>query len=345
MSTLSKAPRAALLLATLAACLPVTQAASLRVITDVWGGSGNGNIAQGCTTYAPIADLSTFFDGGGFRVLGGNTACGYTGVTSDQSATSGSLLSQQTLAPVAMDTVGGSFQGSAGARASFGSLGVSAHGILVGTTSGGTSATVATGAAFFQDTLSATSPFVTPSAPGFVRYVFALDGSLSAGAAQNGSTSVQLNLRQATGPVYGLGRLGAPGQGVGTFSAIDSDPSGWTLGFGSVSGAGLFGTTNHVPFFGDVDLPMVWGAPWEVQVGLLAMTGRTGDASFMSTAKLVDIQLFDGAHQRITDFTLSAASGTDYLSASAVPEPQTWALLALGLVPVLRRRERARSAA
>ncbi len=50
------------------------RAQSLRALTDIWGGSGNGSIAQGCTTYAPIADLGAFFNGGGFRVLGGNAA-------------------------------------------------------------------------------------------------------------------------------------------------------------------------------------------------------------------------------------------------------------------------------
>jgi len=86
-------------------------APSVRTITDVWGGTSNGNIAQGCTTFGPIPDLSAFFNGSGFRTLGGNTASGFTGVTSDQTATSGALLVNQVLPPVSIDSSGSSFGG------------------------------------------------------------------------------------------------------------------------------------------------------------------------------------------------------------------------------------------
>ncbi|OYU72495.1 MAG: hypothetical protein CFE45_39955, partial [Burkholderiales bacterium PBB5] len=139
----------------------VASAASLRTVTDVWGGNGNGNIGQGCTTYGPIPDLGSFFNGGGWRVLGGNVACGYTGVTADLSAANGLLLAQQALPPVALDNSGSTFQGTTGARAAYGALGVAASGIHVGTT-GGTTAVFAAGAAFFQDSLTATSPLIAP---------------------------------------------------------------------------------------------------------------------------------------------------------------------------------------
>jgi probable HAF family extracellular repeat protein len=321
-------------------------AASLRTITDVWGGSGNGNIPQGCTVFGPIPVLGSFFNGGGFRVQGGNVACGYVGVTADLTAASGPLLSQQTLAPVPLDGVGSSFQGAAGARASYGSLGVSASGVQVGGSSG-TSATYSAGAALFQDTLTASSPLVAPSAPGFVRYVFRMDGSLFTPAGQGGGASVQLNIQQAGGQNFGLGRLQVQSGDPAIFSAIDGSPAGWTLGVGSISGAGTFGSTVHVPFFGDVDLPMNWGSPWDLTVGLLAQSQHTANASFMASAQLVDIQLFDAAHQRINDFSLSAASGTNYLA--PVPEPASGALVVVGLLAVggwaRRRRHFAKSAA
>lgn len=318
---------------------PMANAASLRALTDVWGGSGNGNIAQGCTTYGPIPDLGAFFNGGGWRVLGGNVTCGYTGVTFDQTVAVGPLLAQQTLAPVALDNGGSTYAGAASARAAYGSLGVASSGVHAGPISGGTTATLSTAAAFFQDTLTATSPLVAPSAPGFVRYVFSMGGSLSAPLGQRGAAGVQLNIQHGSGPVLGLGRLAVQAGDPGMFSAIDGGPGTWSLGVGSVSGAGLFGSTLHVPFFGDVDLRMTWGSPWELNVGLLAQTAHTSDASFLSTARLVDIQLFDAAHQRISDFTLSAASGTDYLAAT-VPEPPAWVLWVLGLLgAALRRRQ------
>ncbi len=315
-------------------------APSVRTITDVWGGTSNGNIAQGCTTFGPIPDLSAFFNGGGFRALGGNTACGFMGVTSDQTAASGALLVNQVLPPVALDNLGSSFGGAAGARASFSSLGVSAQGVLAGNTSG-TTASVATGAAFFHDTLTATSPQVAPSAAGFVRYVFSMDGHLAAPA---GQASVKLDIQQDGGPVYDLGRLGALTGDLGTFSAIDGSPSTWVLGPASVAGAGTFGSTIHVPFFGDVDLPMVWGNPWNLTVGLLAQTNRSADASFMASAKLIDVQLFDSAHHRIDTFTLSSASGTDYLNpqVGAVPEPASWALMLMGTAALVAARRRAK---
>jgi hypothetical protein len=328
------------LLATLAlGLLPSAHASALRIITDAWGGNGSGDIAAGCTTYTPIPTLQAFFGGGGFRAVGGNVACGYLGVTSDQTAVAGPLLASQTLLPVPLDTAGSSFRGTASARASYGLLGVAAQGLLAGAPGaiGGTSAVVATSAAFFQDTLSASSPLVAPSEAGFVRYVFSLDGSLSSEAVSNGETSVQLNLRQSLGPSYGLGRIGALGSGMGTVTAIDSDITSWVLGPGSASGAGEFGSTLHVPFFGDVDLPMIWGNPWDVEVGLLATTHRSADASFMSSARLVDIQLFNSAHERIDNFSLSSASGTDYLGDVSGPVPvpvpvaPSWALLLLGL--------------
>jgi len=324
---------------------------SLRTIADVWGGTSNGNIAQGCTTFAPIADLSAFFNGGGFQALGGNAACGFVGATSDQSAASGSLLDHLGLPPVPLDASGSTYAGAADVRASFGSLGVGTQSTLVGS-SGGTSATVSTAASFFHDTLSASSALVAPAAAGFVRYVFSLDGSLSSSAVQAGSAGVQLSIQQNGGQVQGLATVSAQGGDLGFFSAIDSDRSTWALGAGSVSGAGVFGSTLHVPFFGDVDMPMVWGTPWELTAGLMALTNRSADASFMASAKLVDIQLFDAAHQRITDFSLSAASGTDYLHAAAVPEvpaapavpePATWALMLLGFAAVAAVRRRAMS--
>lgn len=324
----------------LAAAAPGAHAASVRTITDVWGGSGNGNIAQGCTTYGPVPDLLAFFGEGGLRVLGGNIACGYAGGSDDQTQPAGPLLSHQVLGSTALDGAGSSYQGSASARATFGSLGVAAHGVLSGTPNG-TSARNAAAAAFFHDTLSATSPHIAPSAPGFVRYVFEMDGSLLTGT-PFGTASVQLGLRQSAGPVVTLGRLSVLPNAPAQFSAIDASSAGWTLGSGSLSGAGSFGSTVHVPFFGDIDLPMVWGDPWDVEVGLMALSALTADADFLSTAKLVDIQLFDAAHERVTDFTLSAASGTDYLGAApppvGVPEPPAWALAGLALLALAARR-------
>jgi len=90
---------------------------------------------------------------------------------------------------------------------------------------------------------------------------------------------------------------------------------------------------------------MVWGNPWNLTVGLLAQTNRSADASFMASAKLIDVQLFDSAHHRIDDVTLNSASGTDYLNphVGTVPEPASWALMLTGAAALLAaRRHRAK---
>lgn len=71
-------------------------------------------------------------------------------------------------------------------------------------------------------------------------------------------------------------------------------------------------------------------APGPLRVGLQALTGHTAEASFLSSARLVDVQLFDALHNRVVDFSLSAASGTDYLA--AVPEPQAGTFWTQGLL-------------
>jgi len=329
-------PFTSLVLAAAALFTHAASAASLQTITDVWAGNGSGDIAAGCTTYGPIPDLLHFFNGGGFVVLGGNTACGYTGVTSNLTQATGPMLTSQTLPPVVMDGAGSSYGGAASARAGYGSLGVAASGVFTGTT-GPTSAVYATSAAFFRDTLTASSPLATPGSIGFVRYVFEVDGSLS--TLSGGFAALQLNYQHGSSPIFGIGSLRAQGSDSGSYNAIDGDSSTWTFGPGLVSGSGLFGTTLHIPFSGDVDQSFVWGVPWELQVGLGATTSRNADASFLASAKLVDIQLFDAAHQRVGDFSLTSASGADYLAAS-VPEPASGALLLAGLFAVLFVRRR-----
>lgn len=344
MPYLSNRPCKLILCAGSVLCTQVVSAASVQVITDVWGGVANLAV-PGCSTTGPIPDLGTFFNGGGFRALGGNVACGYTGFTADQTAATGPLLSHQSLAPVSLGAPGSSFGGSADARANYASLGVAANGLQVGDASNLT-ATNSTSAAFFQDTLTVNSPLVASHDNGFVRYVFKLDGSLSARpnpvAFQSGFASVGLNYSHANGPVFGVARLSAAGGSLGVFNAPDSDPSTWTFGVSSVSGSGLFGST-LTTFQGLVlNQPIQFGVPWDLKVGLLAQTIGTGDASFLSSAKIADIQFFSAAGQRINDFSLSSASGTDYLAATApVPEPQIWAMAVCGLALMAYCRRKA----
>jgi hypothetical protein len=83
--------------------------------------------------------------------------------------------------------------------------------------------------------------------------------------------------------------------------------------------------------FYSLDLPMNWGQAWDVKVGLLVWAYGTADNNFLSTAKISGIQLFDANHTEITDFSLTSASGTDYLNVDAVPLPPSMAFMLSGL--------------
>ena len=85
--------------------------------------------------------------------------------------------------------------------------------------------------------------------------------------------------------------------------------------------------------FFSLDLPITWGTAWDVKVGLMAWAYGTADANFMSTAKLTGVTLFDASHAAVNTFSLTSASGTDYVN--SVPEPASALLMLAGLAAVV----------
>jgi hypothetical protein len=313
-------------------------AASLDAYAGIVAGAGNSSIANGCTTFGPPSELSSFFTFSGPSIpLGGIGACGYVGGIDHLTATSGTLTNSKSQGPVILGNPGysGYYAGTANSTASYGSLGASAQGNFTGGLPGSPVALYqGAGAAKFSDTLTATSPLVANASAGFVRYQFSVHGSEAALGAQMpyffGETYTVLDIQQQNGPVYEILNAHTSRGSTGTISN-SPPPAGWVAGTGSLSGSSTFYS---------LALPMNWGQAWDVKVGLLAWAYGQADANFLSTAKLTGVQLFDANHAPITQFTLTSASGTNYIN--AVPEPETYAMLmaGLGLLGFMVRRKK-----
>lgn len=314
-------------------------AASLDAYAGVVGGAGNGSIAQGCTTYGPPAELSSFFTFSGPAIpAGGIAPCGYAGGIDHAAGATGPITESKSLGPVLLGNPGfsGSYTGSANAVAAYGSLGASANGSFSGGLPGSPTALFeGAGAAKFADTLTASSPLVADLSAGFVRYQFDVSGSMTINGTPApfyfGETYMALDLRHQNGPVFELMNAHARRGELATISNA-APGTGWTAGVGSLSGGSTLLTA---PF------EMRWGQPWDVQVGLIAWAYGEADASFLGTARLTGVQLFDANGVPISQFSLASASGTNYLQ--PVPEPAAVVLMACGLaLTAMGMRRRAR---
>lgn len=311
--------------------------ASLDAYAGVIGGAGNGSIGQGCTTFGPPPELAGFSFHSPSIPLGGIGACGYSGGISHVSATSGPLTNTKALAPVILGNPGfsGYFDGTANSIANYGKLGAAAHANISGGVPGSPVALFeSTGAAQFSDTLTASSALIANSSAGFVRYKFSVDGSSTSlgapGAYLFGETYAVLDIQQQNGPVYEILNAHARRGELGTISN-GAPPAGWTTSMGSLIGGSTFYS---------LDLPMNWGQAWDVKVGLLAWAYGTADSNFLTTAKLTGLQLFDANHVEVTQFTLNAASGTDYVNNVPLPPSAFFMLSGMGALGLSARRKK-----
>ena len=314
---------------------PLASAASLDAYAGVIGGSGIGTVPGGCSNAPPPA-LSFFSFTGGPWPVEGIAACGYSGSLDQVTAATGPLGLTKSLPPVSLGPAPGSgtFEGSAQSVVDYGRLGATAHAFIGAGRPSGNTLFQSIAAARFSDTLTATSPLVAAASAGFVSYQFSVDGSLSALGAPEafyfGETYMVLDLQHQGGPTYQVLNATVRRGGIGTISNRPP-PAGWTTSQGSLSGGSTFFAR---------DFPMVWGQPWDLKVGLVAWAYGTADSNFLSTARLTGVLLYDANRNLVSQFSLSAASGTDYVT--AVPEPQTWALWLLGLAGLGVRASRLR---
>jgi hypothetical protein len=325
-----------------------SSASSLSTGVGVISGPGNSSIAMGCTTFGPPAELRNLVPSTPLSIpLGGISRCDYVGGFRVSNQASGTATDSYAVAPVLLGLPGhsGSFNGTANATASYGSLGASAHAEITGGIPGSPSALYeSVGVARFSDTLTASSPLVANATSGYVIYQFTVDGALAAlgpsAPYHFGAARAQLEFQHQNGswfaPFSALQYRGSIGK-INYGTPLD----GWTTETGSLSGSSTFTT---------LEMPINWGQAWDINVGLFAWAYGTADASFLATAKLTGLELFDANHNAISDFSLTAASGTDYLAALAVvPEPAAVLLMPAGLallgsVGLARRRRRFRHA-
>lgn len=316
-------------------------AQQLEALAGAIGGAASGPGVPGpCSTYGPPAPILAFFNSA-LTVsvpVGGIAFCGYSGDVNDQTATAGPLSVTQNVGPVILGNPGfaGFYTGSANAKADYWQLGASATGTITSPYSGAPTALAASsGAAFFQDTftVSGLPPFITIPSVGFVRYVFEVKGSLSTQtiAIPFDPADVIATLGVQHDP--GTGSLGtyplvsfhaAPGVN-GTISSLDGNTAGFTPGPSSISGDGTFTSALPLPFGGFSDFSITFGTPFSVKAGLMASVYGNGDSSFLGTAILTRVDLFDANHNPLTNYIVTGASGKVYSALTDTTPPGTLA--------------------
>jgi hypothetical protein len=305
-------------------------ASGLEAIAGAVGGQSS------CSTAVTPTSISLSFGGVfGIGTTGnGISDCGLQGSIQDNIATKGPLTSTNTVAA----TVGeGSYTGSSSASSNYGSLGVAAHGNLIGVTNT-FGVAQAGGFALFNDDLTFTSPTLTNGSSGHVVYTFTISGALTTPvptppfASQN---LAELAIRQDAFRQSIFTATTYPDR-----ATILGNPSypGFTLSPGSIQGSGQFST---------VAIPVTLGTAEKLTVGLAAVsypaTGATLDAHL--NAVLSGIAFYDPSNNLLTNFSIRSASGAVYSAngVSSVPIPATvWLFSSMlaGLALMLKSQNR-----
>lgn len=277
---------------------------------------------------------------------------GIDGSWRQQTATSG-VLSDSMSVSTTFNAGANTYTGSAAAQTQFGQIGVEAHGTLTGTFNGNlVDGSEAYG--LYRDSMQFFSSTIAANGgTGFVQYHFTIDGSLS--SVGPGTADIEALYQHGTNPIYTLmraqvdSRFGTFISGATIASVSNASAYGYTSTLGpgtaSLSGTGVFDS-----FFEQFTV----GSSVDVTFGLLAFgwpaTDGTNDASFMSTARLTGIDIYDQFGRRVTDFTITSGSGTVYdangahpTNLNAVPEPSSLILALIGSAIGAASRVRRRS--
>lgn len=350
MKKLTKIGISTIVAATIAAFSSNASAVIVETYTQVVGGQ------SACSTFviAPPV-LSRFGAFGSGLPQGGLAACGVAGGFNLVTAPGGALNDTTSLGPTFITSGFGSgtFQGSASAKAKYGIIG--AQGIASFT--GATDSNTMIGAdayGRFSEALSfdpdATHPF---GSVGFTQLQITIDGALtftSLGAPSSGQGRIDLSYVQGSGPIFDIFSANAGAGGTYAASAT-SDVSGFVTTIVPGVSESVSGNATVNTFL----LPFLYGTPFDFDLGLLVAAGpRTQsevDASFLATAFLSGISVFDQSGAHVNNFSITSGSGTFYdangvhLTASEpgstqVPEPTMLSLFAFGLLlPGLWRRK------
>jgi MYXO-CTERM domain-containing protein len=299
----------------------VTTPPEVEAFAGVVGGTPTAGVGVPgeCSTYGAPEPEASFFPGVGMSVPSGGIAhCGYAGALTDNVAATGPLAAAQTLAPVLLGNPGaaGTYEGSADSSADFKVLRARASGTVTAPGGGSPLALAnSSAAAIFDDMLTVTSNRVSSPSPGFVRYTFSFEGTLSAPGAvvpfMPGIAAALVGFEH-NGADYPLVSAQVVRGSNGTFQALDGSTGGIVTGPGTVTASGTF-TSKITGEFGQIiDQEITVGQPFRLKAGLITTMIGTGDVEFKSTARLVKVEFFDRDHAPITDAVVTSASGTFY---------------------------------
>lgn len=260
----------------------------------------------------------------------GFAGCSLGGGIDNRSALSGPLVAAQTGSGAVS---GGSYGGSARARAGYWSLGVQADGTMTGATS---PFTYHQSAAFarFADALTLSAPGIATGTAGVIDFSFLIEGTLTSlpNAPYNQQGDIALGIRVgggSSGPWYAF--LGTVINDDLPFVRGGSSglPGGFVLAPGSLSGSASVRSTAGFGF--------QWGVPFQVEVALLTSVypccnGATVAAGFLDTARLDGIRAGTAAGL-VDGFSVVAESGAQLgpQGLAPIPEPAPAAMLLAGL--------------
>jgi hypothetical protein len=332
-----------------AASLGTTARAAPSLDVYVLSAGGNSIVGAngnpfGCATFAPDAGAAIFSSTFAVSLPTDGSICGVGSDSRTATATGGAAQTAATLGVgFGTSTDPRTFNGSAQARAGFGTLGVSAAATYTGASDGLTVAGSQAGARQIEGLT-----FGGAIGQGTFHPTFTLDGSLF----NLGRTESELEFGYAigSGPTtlsFRITNTNSAGISLYANGAYQASLPGMTITGDAANGYSVAGTTTF-----SMNIPIVFGAAQDLSLTLWAasiprsnlglLTPSAGNASFFSSARLTGIEVFDSSGTALSAFTVSSASGTLYGPGGviAVPEPESAALLVLGIAALCSLRLR-----